>query len=1504
MASSCLRVEDYTVAWISALPIEFHAAIQMLDKRHQHLLQDVKDMVYVFGSIGSVNVVLACLPAGQYGNESAAVVAADIRSRFPRLWFCLMVGIGGGVPSTNNDIRLGDIVVSQPNATSGGVIQYDLGKSTPKGFERTGSLNAPSDLLLRLLSVYQAENMEKIETKKENFASHLFNPRITKHLVLKPPGVDRLFRPEYEHIGEQTCDSCDQAYTIERAARASTVHYGTIASGNQVIKTARERDKLSEELGGAVLCFEMEAAGIMRALPCLIIRGICDYADSHKSKIWQSYAAYIAAAYAKEFFSVFYKLQPPDQAPLDHNATRKRTNLRMKKNTSLDLTEHTSESFDLVETDYFVKCHISEYDATTIHRAYVRRRCPGTTQWILNHPKYLSWHDSDATCLWLSGKLGSGKSFTTSTVIEKLVKESNDGFIQSEVVHYFFQHSEKPGLSTRAFLDSLIQQILNILEERELEYPADVNSYITKYYGRQADTSNIEDKFENIFKPLTVNLIDIIIIVDGIDECENISQILRLLARVNAECKMKIFISMREGLDVTSFIPGTFVISITESDYTEEVRTFIDWQIKHKSQERCITENEELLDSIKELLVEKADGMMLWVTLQIEDIWERCFNDAQIREALASLPKDLDETYRRCISKIQSRKGPYACEYAALILPWIQSAIQPLTMLQLRQALAIDCDNGTLARDRIPSAQTVLRSCANLIIADATPGEAILDNEFVHLVHHSFQQFFNAFNNWPSALQETHQPTENRSISLVAICLQHLLSTDYSLSVQKHTFTTVHLETSQVEQVLDSIPSFLRPFRRRIKPITMRLPSLPQKKESTSGLPAIFHYARSQWPYLTRDISSGSSLYRQFQEITLQPNVTYRLHPWQPLGQSFDSHISGLMSWSIINNHRAMFKLPPVQERLMARPEILALPTPEHGNYNMIILAVRRNAAWVFDELPMHHDDEVRKLLSVEDEDGWNGLLHATVTRALETMKVLVQRFRTPYTIFHEEGRTTGPLSVAVEARNLLVVQAILKLPTFVIGPDIYNAHACAMENGYSDVLKCIDHKASILWTDEKSERALACAISLGHSQIITHVSDSLCYPFLWMQANIDRVVREKNMLTLQLILEAIPVWRFDLIQVDSWPHTLLTTAVKESKHGLVENLSQLEIPLEWRFTAAIEALQMGNGLIAARILNKFDVTPSEEDLQRATTKAIEWREEHLLEEFLRFGVDPLPCLHRTISSVTAKILKLCLQYAPDWNARRVAGRTLLMKFAFQGNLEGMEILLESNSHIDVNAGDNYGETAISLCSAGGLCNYGCAKLLVQHGARLQTSQMVGPVVQRLMLEGLLVGKIHFPKNLLNDDFQELQRARGKKPSLVPIVHEAIRHRNFDLLRHLLQKGYRIDTQDSVRRTSLHIAVTVLGEGLEILLSNISEEKLNIDAQDVYGDSPLHLAVTMNRVDAVRLLLQHGANISLNNFAGESPYDVSERQSGPKVKALLKNALQTLEAQATSSRLS
>jgi nucleoside phosphorylase len=309
-----LRHHDYTVGWVCALPLEMAVAKAMLDEIHPDLPTSSNDQnTYILGRIRAHNVVIACLPSGVYGTTSAATVAIQMLSTFKSIRFGLMVGIGGGVPRKDADIRLGDVVVSKPTGEFGGVVQYDFGKTVAQGvFERTSRLNRPPQILLTAIARLQADGM--VETSRTpEFLSEMIatHPKMRAEFTYCGHEQDKLFDAESNHYGlENTCDNCEMGRLVMRPARHThdpVIHYGLIASGNQVIKHGGTRDKLGQELG--ILCFEMEAAGLMDNFPCLVIRGICDYADSHKNKQWQGYAAATAAAYAKELLSVIHPNQ-------------------------------------------------------------------------------------------------------------------------------------------------------------------------------------------------------------------------------------------------------------------------------------------------------------------------------------------------------------------------------------------------------------------------------------------------------------------------------------------------------------------------------------------------------------------------------------------------------------------------------------------------------------------------------------------------------------------------------------------------------------------------------------------------------------------------------------------------------------------------------------------------------------------------------------------------------------------------------------------------------------------------------------------------------------------------------------------------------------------------------------------------------------------------------------------------------------------------------------------
>ncbi|KAF2192682.1 purine and uridine phosphorylase [Zopfia rhizophila CBS 207.26] len=244
MTQRCLPATEYTVGWVCALPVELAAAQEMLDEEHEELPQDNLDSnLYTLGRIGNHNVVLTCLPAGHIGISPAAA----------------------------------------------------------------GSLNAPPKVLLNAVSKLRANQYRG----RSCLATHLSIFDRLPCFSRNTAGPDDLFEATYNHGGGATCEQCSKERVIQRTPRGAqeevTIHYGTIASGNQVMRDGATRDWLSAKLGG-VLCFEMEAAGLMNDFPCLVIRGICDYADSHKNKAWQPYAAATAAATAaacaKEVLSI------------------------------------------------------------------------------------------------------------------------------------------------------------------------------------------------------------------------------------------------------------------------------------------------------------------------------------------------------------------------------------------------------------------------------------------------------------------------------------------------------------------------------------------------------------------------------------------------------------------------------------------------------------------------------------------------------------------------------------------------------------------------------------------------------------------------------------------------------------------------------------------------------------------------------------------------------------------------------------------------------------------------------------------------------------------------------------------------------------------------------------------------------------------------------------------------------------------------------------------------
>ncbi|KAJ5167143.1 tetratricopeptide repeat domain protein [Penicillium canariense] len=262
------HLEECTIVWLCPLEIELRAAIAMLDRVSHDLLPRARgqQVVYTRGEIGHHRVAVV----GYYQEQGLAAsgsMAAEVIRDLPNLQFGLLVGVAGGIPSSTNGMQLGDVAVAVPEGNRPGIVGYDLGKEVEDGrYELKHWQNSTHPLLRSVINVIRARN----------------GSQFRRHLRI----LDK--RPEFQR----------PEAALPTDPMRPKVHYGTILSGNTVIKSQSRRDELRDMYGG--IAVEMEAAGIMTRLPVAVIRGISDFADSSKNSAWQPYAAIAAAAYAKE----------------------------------------------------------------------------------------------------------------------------------------------------------------------------------------------------------------------------------------------------------------------------------------------------------------------------------------------------------------------------------------------------------------------------------------------------------------------------------------------------------------------------------------------------------------------------------------------------------------------------------------------------------------------------------------------------------------------------------------------------------------------------------------------------------------------------------------------------------------------------------------------------------------------------------------------------------------------------------------------------------------------------------------------------------------------------------------------------------------------------------------------------------------------------------------------------------------------------------------------------
>lgn len=759
---------DYTVGWICALSKEQTAATAMLDKRHGDLSKPHHDSnTYTLGSIGKHNVVIACLPEGRYGTNSAANVVTLLAGTFPSVRSCLMVGIGGGIPS--NKVRLGDVVVGRPEGQYPGVVQWDMGRAKQGGeFERTGTLDNPPKALLTALTKLKTDN-ELNGSKVPMYLDELKvkYPKAAERYLKSDSLVDILFKASYNHVTsvqpagnviredgdddeeeeeeEDGCRFCDKTQVVKRKPRDMRVHYGLIASGNQVIKDAKTRDKLNKNLGGNVLCVEMEAAGIANNFPCFVIRGICDYADSHKNKAWQEYAAAVAAAYAKELLSIVQLNEVQgDRLIKDvlNEVKEVHNNIeRVRKavqggfiDTKSGLTSLLGENE--VRKEKCILNWLSKIDYAPQQNDYISRREQGTGERLLRSPEFTAWLEAGKQTLFCPGIPGAGKTIQTSILVDHLI----DSFYEESTVgvaYQYFNFQRHQDQKAEFLMANLIKQ----LAQYQTPLPSSVKSLYERLEKKKKRPS-LQDLLETL-QSVVSSYSRVFVVLDALDECDDSdgsrTKLLDGLFNIQSKVGLNLFATSRFIESIEKRFAGLPSVTIRPSQ--EDIFNFLD---KHMAQlPDFVQGDEDLQNEIKTEIEAAIEGMFLLARLYLDSLAGKR-STAALRKALKGLRavstaspdgmSALDEAYEKAMGRIQLQKGDMPRD-AILILSWVVNARRQLTVPELQEALAVEVGKSALDKDNIPTVEHITEACAPLVVIDE-------ESNIIRLVHYTTQEYF------------------------------------------------------------------------------------------------------------------------------------------------------------------------------------------------------------------------------------------------------------------------------------------------------------------------------------------------------------------------------------------------------------------------------------------------------------------------------------------------------------------------------------------------------------------------------------------------------------------------------------------------------------------------------------------------------------------------------------------------------------------------------------------
>lgn len=754
MATPPASRDDFEVALVCSLPLEYDAVSLLFDQfwdengdQYGRAIGDPN--TYTTGRFGKFDVVLVLLP--NTGKVSAASATASLRSSYPGLRLVILTGICGAVPSSDagDEILLGDVIISKT------VVQYDYGRQYPDDFvakdTTEDSLGRPDKNIRSLITVLEtARERERVEERAAVFLEQIQDLAAKKSRRFKAdtyqyPGAasDKLFEASYRHkhysspqclcaqwrdysdpVCEESrllaCDvlGCDEKYVIPRRrlgthrqpeqqdpgeeARIPSVLIGRFGSSDKMLRSGEHRDLIAKHYG--VLAFEMEGAGVWDELPCIIVKGVCNYADSHTNNNWQSFAAATAASVAKSLVERYTKT--------DKSAT---VQIQEQVKEMMENKESKECLKDLHQTDpRDDKTRIQHTKGDLLKDSY---------RWVLDHNDFKQWRDNlQYRLLWIKGDPGKGKTMLLCGIIDEIESSTT-----MHCLSYFFcQATETRLRNATAVLRGLIYMIV-------IQRPLLISHVREKYDSSGKKLFDDNNAWEALSKILMAilkdaKLNDAILIVDALDECvEELPRLLNFISQASSTSRAKWIVSSRnwpiieENLD-TAMQGVRLCLELNETSVSSAVQAYIKRKIQELTEKKGYDSTTQ--HTVEQHLRSNAHGTFLWVALVCQELGDPSVKKRHTLQKLkTSYPPGLNSLYRRMMENIRDSLDADICRQ---ILAIVSVVYRPITLAELGQLLDsnVDCEN-----DDLPD---IIGSCGSFLT---------IRDDVIYFIHQSAKDF-------------------------------------------------------------------------------------------------------------------------------------------------------------------------------------------------------------------------------------------------------------------------------------------------------------------------------------------------------------------------------------------------------------------------------------------------------------------------------------------------------------------------------------------------------------------------------------------------------------------------------------------------------------------------------------------------------------------------------------------------------------------------------------------